>query len=73
MKPVYLKVLLLLPFLLFLDWIIMVMFGCFASFCGAGNKFYCSVFCKVGIVLLSMTVLFVIVWLFRKRKQAEKD
>jgi hypothetical protein len=71
MKPVYLKVLILLPFLLFIDWIIMVVFGCFASVCGADAKFYCSVFCKVGIVLLSLSFLFVFVWAIQRLRKKE--
>jgi hypothetical protein len=71
MKPIYVKVLIFLPFLLFVDWIIMVIFGCFASVCGADNKFYCSVFCKVGIVLLSLTVIFVFLLIVRKKRKTE--
>jgi hypothetical protein len=71
MKHAYVKVLFFLPFLLFIDWSIMVIFGCFASVCGADDKFYCSVFCKVGIVLLSLTVSFVLVLLIQKRKKPE--
>lgn len=68
MKPALVKVFIFLPVLLFIDWIIMVIFGCFASVCGADNTFYCSVFCKVGIVLLSLTVIFV-VWLIVNKKK----
>jgi len=69
MKPVYLKVMLFLPLLLFIDWIVMVVFGCFASACGAENKFFCTVFCKVGIVLLSLTFAFIGWFILRKRKK----
>jgi hypothetical protein len=69
MKPVYLKILIVLPFVLFLDWVIMVVFGCFASICNANDKFYCSVFCKVGIVLLSLTILFFVFWLVQKSRK----
>ena len=69
MKPALLKLFIFLPLLLFIDWIIMVIFGCFASICGADNKFYCSLFCRIGIVLLSLTVLFLAWLLLRKRKK----
>ena len=68
-KSILLKILILLPFLLFIDWIVMVLFGCVASICGAGENFYCSVFCKTGIVLLSLTALLIVVWpIYRIKK-----
>ena len=69
MKPILLKILILLPFLLFIDWILMVVFGSFASVCGADEAFYCSVFCKAGIVLLTFTAILIVVWPVYKKKK----
>lgn len=63
------KWLLIIPILLFLDWIIMVLFGCFSSVCGAGNSFYCNVYCAVGIALLIFTLLIVILLIFKSLKK----
>ena len=71
MKPILLKIIIVLPLLLFADWVIMVLFGCFASMCGADHAFYCSVFCKAGIVLLSLTVLFVVFLPFLRKRKVE--
>ena len=71
MRPILLRILIILPLLLFLDWIAMVLFGCLASLCGADEAFYCSVFCKAGIVLLSLTVLFAVILPLQKRSKTE--
>jgi len=53
------KVLLGLPLILFVDWVLMTVFGCGAIFMGAGNDFYCGTYCFIGKgVLLLSAVLF---------------
>jgi len=51
------KWLLAVSALLFADWIIMIVLGCFSGLCHANDKFYCSVYCYIGITLLSLSVL----------------
>jgi hypothetical protein len=63
------KWLLIVPALLFADWLIMILFGSFSGLCHAGNKFFCSVYCYTGITLLSVTVLFVGYLMFKKNFQ----
>jgi hypothetical protein len=55
-----LKWFLIIPSLLFLDLIIMIVFGCFSSICGASNDFYCTIYCRAGIALLVFTLLLLI-------------
>jgi hypothetical protein len=53
------KVLLGLPLILIVDWVLMTVFGCGASFMGAGNDFFCGTYCLIGKgVLLLSAVLF---------------
>lgn len=56
-KSVVLKWSLVIAALLFADWVIMVILGCFSSLCHANEKYFCTVYCKIGIVLLSFTLL----------------
>jgi len=67
MKRSIVKWLLIIPLLLFLDWILMVMFGCFSSLCGADNKYFCSVYCYTGISLLFLTVIGIFVIFYKSR------
>ena len=53
------KVLLGLPLILIVDWVLMTVLGCGASFMGAGNDFFCGTYCLIGKgVLLLSAVLF---------------
>jgi hypothetical protein len=41
-----------LPVVIFAVFVFMMVFGIVSSVCGAGEAFYCSVYCKIGISLL---------------------
>jgi hypothetical protein len=58
MRTTLLKWLLIVPALLFADWILMIMIGCISGLCHANDQFYCTVYCKLGIFLLSTTALY---------------
>lgn len=59
MKTLLVKLLLIVPGLLFLDWVIMVVVGALSSICGATDNFFCTIYCDFGIALLVSTLLFV--------------
>jgi hypothetical protein len=59
MKISVVKMLLVIPFLLLLDWIIMVSAGSFSSICGASDHFFCTIYCYFGIALLVSTFLLI--------------
>ena len=59
MKTLLLKLLLIVPGFLFLDWVIMVVVGSVSSIFGASDNFYCTIYCDFGIALLVATLLFV--------------
>jgi hypothetical protein len=69
MRTTFFKWLLIIPALLFADWLIMVFIGCLSGLCHAGNKFFCSVYCFTGITLLSVTALYIVYLIFKKNFQ----
>jgi hypothetical protein len=64
----YLKCLLIIPAVLFIDWIVMVVAGCVAGLCHAGEKFYCTVYCYSGITLLSLSIAGAMIYILRRKK-----
>lgn len=46
--------------LLFVDWVVLILFGSFAKICKADDAFYCSAYCVTGIVLLILTIMLII-------------
>jgi hypothetical protein len=64
------KVLLVLPLILFVDWILMVVLGCASGLCGFGNSFYCGPYCLFGKgILLLSAVSFLVYLLFPEIKK----
>jgi hypothetical protein len=59
MKTLLVKLLLIIPALLFLDWVIMVVVGSVSSIFGANDNFFCTIYCDFGIVLLVSSFLFI--------------
>lgn len=69
MRPKIAKWILVIPSLLFLDWIIMIIVGCISNACGANDKYFCTVFCNVGIVILTLTLLAMVFLIYKKNFQ----
>jgi hypothetical protein len=61
-----LKVILIAPILLFADYLIMVIIGCFADSCGLGEGFFCGIYCTIGKFVLGLTALIFMGFLFSK-------
>ncbi|MDD2306115.1 MAG: hypothetical protein PHP53_15545 [Prolixibacteraceae bacterium] len=59
MKTLLVKLLLIVPALLFMDWVIMIVVGSVSSIFGANDNFFCTIYCDFGITLLVSTFLFV--------------
>ncbi len=59
MKLSVVKLLLIIPFLFFIDWIIMIVFGYTSCFFGAGNVFYNTIYYYFGVALLVLSLLFI--------------
>lgn len=54
----FLKVFLVLPLILFADYILMAVFGCTSCLFGMGDEFYCGPFCLAGKIILGISALF---------------
>jgi hypothetical protein len=68
---IFFKVLIVLPIVIFADWVLMVVLGCASGLCGFGNSFYCGPYCLIGKgILLLSAVFFIIYLLFPEIKKA---
>ena len=59
-----LKVFLVLPALLFVDYILMVILGCATCLFGFGNDFFCGPYCIIGKIILGMSSIFFLFIIF---------
>jgi hypothetical protein len=53
---ILIKVLFVLPFILFLDYILMIIVGCTGCLFGAGKAFFCGPFCILGKIILFLSL-----------------
>ena len=68
MKKISYILLLIIPLVLFIDWIIMVITGHLASAFNAGEGFYCKPYCIFGIILLVTTLTVSVYLAIQQRK-----
>jgi hypothetical protein len=54
---ILLKVFLVLPVILFVDYILMVLIGCATCLFGFGNDFYCGTYCIFGKIILGISAI----------------
>jgi len=54
------KVFLILPFILIVDYVLMVLLGCGTCLFGIGNDFYCGTYCIIGKAILFLSAIFFI-------------
>jgi hypothetical protein len=57
-KPVIIKILLVLPLIIFVDYLIMAVLGCVTCLFGFGEDFYCGSFCLAGKIILALSAVF---------------
>ena len=55
---ILLKVFLILPLILFVDYFLMALIGCTTCLFGFGEEFYCGSFCLAGKIILALSALF---------------
>ena len=58
------KVLLVLPVVLFVDYLLMAFFGCFTGIFSPGNEFYTGTYCIVGKIVLVISAVFLFALIF---------
>ncbi len=73
MKPSIAKWLLIIPSLLFLDWIILIVVGCLSNLCHAKDEFYCTDYCYFGITLISITLMFILYLIYNRSLHQKTD
>lgn len=54
----FLKLFLVLPLILFTDYLLMALIGCTTCLFGLGEAFYCGPFCLAGKILLGISAIF---------------
>jgi hypothetical protein len=54
----YVKFFLVLPLLLFADYLLMALIGCTTCLFGLSESFYCGPFCLIGKIILALSALF---------------
>jgi len=52
------KIFLVLPLILLVDYVLMAILGCTTCLFGFGNEFYCGPFCLTGKIILALSALF---------------
>lgn len=52
------KIFLVLPLILLVDYVLMAILGCGTCLFGFGNEFYCGPFCVIGKILLVLSAVF---------------
>ncbi len=53
------KVCIIVPLVIFIDYLVMILLGSVAHIAGCGDGFYCGPFCIVGKVLLGLSVILI--------------
>jgi hypothetical protein len=53
-----LKLFLVLPLIIFADYILMAVLGCTSCLFGLGEDFYCGSFCLAGKIILALSAIF---------------
>ncbi len=53
------KVCIIVPLVIFIDYVVMILLGSIAHVAGCGDGFYCGPFCTVGKVLLGLSVILI--------------
>ena len=66
------KVLLLLPLVLFVDYIVMLLFGSVSCLMGCDDDFYCGPYCLTGKIILGISVVVVLFLIFQEINKIAK-
>ena len=52
------KIFIVLPLIIFVDYVVMVIIGCSSCLFGLGDDFYCGPYCIIGKIILGFSALF---------------
>ena len=54
------KICVIVPLVVFIDYVIMILLGSFAHVVGCTNEFYCGPFCAVGKLILTLSLMLIL-------------
>jgi hypothetical protein len=60
----YLKIMIGLPLVIFIDYLLMAMLGCISCFLGFGNGYFCGPYCLLGKGLLVLSAILFCLYIF---------
>lgn len=64
MKDIVLKSLMLIPLLIFIDYVIMILVGCTSCLLGFTNDFYSCTYCIIGGIIIGISAITYGVFIF---------
>jgi hypothetical protein len=67
------KLLVVLPLILFADYLIMVLLGCASFLFGAGEDYMCGTYCVIGKIILGISAVFFFSYIFQDVKKIFKN
>jgi hypothetical protein len=57
-NPLFIKFIVVLPMILFVDYLLMTLIGCTSCLLSFEDGFYCGPFCLVGKIILALSAIF---------------
>lgn len=63
------KLAIILPMVLFVDYLIMVFLGCTSCLLGFGHGYFCNVYCIIGKIILIVSAIFMGVLIYPDIKE----
>ncbi len=70
---IVIKVFVILPVLIMLDYVFMILLGCTTCLFGLGNDFYCGPYCLIGKIILGLTAVLFFFIIFPNIKEIIKS
>jgi hypothetical protein len=67
------KFLVILPLILFVDYLILVLLGCTGCIFGAGDNFTCGIYCIIGKITFALSGLFFLYLIFHDLKKIYQE
>ena len=62
------KLVVVVPLIIFADYIVMSVLGCVSCFAGAGENYFCGTYCIIGKILALLSILFFLYLIFPEIK-----
>lgn len=62
------KLVVVVPLIIFVDYIVMSVLGCVSCFAGAGENYFCGTYCIIGKILAVFSIVFFLYLIFPEIK-----